>query len=138
MPQKQNTIYTILERLIICEPSTLETGCWEWPGALQTAGYAQVKMAGRVYLVHRLVYEHFRGAVPEGEELDHLCNNPICANFEHLEPKDHRANTMRGQGACARNARKTHCPAGHPYSGDNLYVLRGKRYCVTCARARGH
>jgi hypothetical protein len=31
------------------------------------------------------------------------------------------------------NAAKTHCPAGHPYSGGNLMVLRnGRRRCRTC------
>ncbi len=29
---------------------------------------------------------------------------------------------------------KTHCPRGHPYSGDNLYIgSRGGRYCRQCA-----
>jgi hypothetical protein len=33
---------------------------------------------------------------------------------------------------------KTHCPRGHPYSGDNLYVwtnsTRTNRQCRECAR----
>lgn len=29
--------------------------------------------------------------------------------------------------------RRTRCPKGHPYEGDNLYVApSGKRFCVTC------
>lgn len=33
---------------------------------------------------------------------------------------------------------KTHCPKGHPYSGDNLYVQKtdGARRCKTCMRER--
>ena len=27
---------------------------------------------------------------------------------------------------------KTHCPKGHPYSGDNLYSHKGKRHCKAC------
>lgn len=40
------------------------------------------------------------------------------------------------------HAAKTHCPQGHPYSGDNLYVHENKetgkksRYCRTCLRER--
>lgn len=35
------------------------------------------------------------------------------------------------------NALKTHCPNGHPYSGDNLYVTKaGHRQCRTCIRNR--
>lgn len=30
------------------------------------------------------------------------------------------------------NALKTHCKRGHSYSGDNLYVFRGGRYCRAC------
>jgi hypothetical protein len=30
------------------------------------------------------------------------------------------------------NAEKTHCPSGHPYSGDNLYVFKGVRQCRIC------
>ena len=29
----------------------------------------------------------------------------------------------------------THCPQGHPYSGDNLYVQGGRRRCRTCLAA---
>ena len=35
----------------------------------------------------------------------------------------------------ATNAAKTHCPQGHPYEGDNLYVNpRGQRKCRECLR----
>lgn len=30
----------------------------------------------------------------------------------------------------------THCPQGHPYSGDNLIYDSGKRKCKTCVYAR--
>lgn len=30
------------------------------------------------------------------------------------------------------NAAKTHCRRGHPYEGENGYVLAGKRYCRAC------
>lgn len=30
----------------------------------------------------------------------------------------------------------THCPAGHPYSGDNLIVNNGRRSCRTCINQR--
>ena len=32
---------------------------------------------------------------------------------------------------------RTHCPAGHPYAGDNLFIRRnGHRKCRTCHRER--
>jgi hypothetical protein len=36
-----------------------------------------------------------------------------------------------------RNAGKTHCPRGHPLSGENLLnVKSGARVCKECARVR--
>jgi hypothetical protein len=35
-----------------------------------------------------------------------------------------------------RNSDRTHCPHGHPYAGDNLYVYRGRRFCKTCRKDR--
>lgn len=37
-----------------------------------------------------------------------------------------------------KTADRTHCPKGHPYAGDNLYVnRRGWRLCRTCNREEG-
>ena len=57
---------------------------------------------------------------------------------EHLEPVTVRENLLRGEGPSALHAKKTHCPQGHPYAGDNLYIhpTRGLRYCRTCGRER--
>lgn len=39
----------------------------------------------------------------------------------------------KSQGVANINWRKTHCPYGHPYSGDNLIVGKdNKRRCKTC------
>lgn len=39
-------------------------------------------------------------------------------------------------GRGGANRAKTHCPQGHPYSGDNVIVYEGKkgrhRYCLAC------
>lgn len=41
------------------------------------------------------------------------------------------------KGRRPSNKTKTHCPAGHPYAGDNLHVnAAGERSCVTCLRAQ--
>ena len=51
------------------------------------------------------------------------------------EPNDYAPMCFR----CHRlydKARITHCPQGHPYSGDNLIYDAGKRKCKTCVYAR--
>jgi hypothetical protein len=69
-------------------------------------------------------------------QIDHLCRVRHCVNPAHLEPVTPRVNARRGFGASGRNARKTHCPAGHPYAGDNLYryPITGDRHCRACGR----
>lgn len=42
----------------------------------------------------------------------------------------------KNTGIPAENAAKTHCPQGHPYSVENTYFNRGKRFCKTCNRKR--
>lgn len=130
------SIYEVLGELIICEQDKLPTGCWVWPHK-NRFGYGTVYYHKRTRIVHKLVYEHFCGPVPNGKQLDHLCGNRACSNFEHLDPVTPRENTLRGDTLAARNAAKTHCPKGHPYSGDNLFInSNGDRICRICHRER--
>lgn len=39
------------------------------------------------------------------------------------------------QAAAAKRRAITHCPQGHPYSGDNLAMRAGRRHCRACGRA---
>lgn len=116
------------------------TGCWLWLASLNN-GYGQLGI-GRHGMIRafRLAYEKLVGPVPEGLELDHViargCVGKLCCNPLHLEPITHRENTLRGVGPTARNAAKTHCPAGHPYAGDNLHRTARGRFCRACQRAR--
>jgi len=134
-----NTIETVLQRLVICEPSTLETGCWEWPGHPNTYGYGDVSVAGKRHKVHRLVFEHFMGPIPAGLQLDHLCRNRICANYTHLEPVTCQVNLLRGETHNSRNATKTHCMRGHEFTPENTLMARSRygRICRQCRRERG-
>ena len=47
----------------------------------------------------------------------------------------HKENVAKS-GAWEFNTKKTHCPKGHPYSGENLYVRGTNRQCLICRRAR--
>jgi hypothetical protein len=114
----------------------LPTGCWEYTG-LQRFGYGRASVNACEYMVHRLVYEHFIGPIPEGLCTDHLCRNRRCANFEHLEVVANKENILRGESFSAVNARKTHCPRGHEYDGVTSYVTpQGSRLCRLCRRIR--
>lgn len=113
----------------------LGTRCHVWTAGRNGAGYGVMftgsKRDGtaRSALVHRLAYEHFVGAIPDGVVLDHLCRNIVCCNPRHLEPVTIAENIRRGY------ALHTHCPAGHPLIAGNLRK-RPSRECRTCHNAR--
>jgi HNH endonuclease len=111
-------------------------GCVEWTGGTFQSGYGRISVNAKGRRVHRVVYELLVGPIPEGLTLDHLCRNLICCAPAHLEPVADRENILRGEAPPAVNARKTHCPQGHPYSvGNTCRDKHGKRSCRKCAVA---
>ena|SRR5215831_11213550 len=112
-----------------------ENSCWEWAGKPKSNGYGSITIKRKPHIAHRVIYEFSIGKIQDGMELDHLCRNRICVNPNHLEPVTHLENMLRGVGIVAVASRKTHCPKGHPLSGDNLhpyYLKRGHRQCKIC------
>src|SRR6185312_16875409 len=95
--------FRILTKIAFCSD-----GCWYWTGSqwgLPGYKYGQVRTwnpnlqgrsrAGRK-TAHRFVYEFVNGVtVPEHDDVDHLCNNKLCVNPEHLEAVSHRENIQR-------------------------------------------
>lgn len=120
----------------------LDNGCIEWTGADSGDGYGRFYVSRAIGRVgaHRWAYEHHVGPIPKGMQLDHLCRNTLCVNPAHLEPVTCRENVLRSGGLAAKNALKTECPQGHPYTRDNLYAEGRKRRCRTCRceQARRH
>lgn len=80
-------------------------GCWLWTGAKTGNGYGMVRSSrskttplSRVFLTHRLSYEHYIGPIPEGTEIDHLCCVKACVNPDHLDAVPHQVNMQRQHG----------------------------------------
>lgn len=121
-------------------------GCWNWIGSKTPRGYGLLNLgvefakgnpAGKMVMTHRLSYEMHKGPIPEGKVLDHLCRNIACCNPAHLEAVTQRENLMRGRGAPARNAAKTHCKRGHPFDESNTRLTpKGGRQCRACIPIR--
>lgn len=125
---------TLLERLMLLVSMEPMSGCWLWTGATR-GGYGRIKMGGRkgeFATAHRLSFELHRGPIPNGLVLDHLCRNRSCVNPHHLEPVTAEENTRRGDVGKFQ-ARRTHCPLGHPYDAAN--TVPNKRAGRTPTRA---
>ena len=123
----------------IQKPDEFKSSCWRWLGRKSDKGYGSFHLRGRNYVAHRISYTHFKGAITPGLTIDHVCRNKECTNPSHLRELTNKQNILAGTGVTANNARKTHCPKGHPYSGKNLMVKQYAnsmpvRRCLECQR----
>lgn len=119
-------------------------GCWDWIGTRTSKGYGMARVDGRTTTAHRVVYEALVGPIPPGHHLDHSCRHAGCVNPAHVEPvtpAENRRRQVMLHGTDHYLGAKTHCPAGHAYSGRNLYVYvdrdgQAHRRCLACTRQR--
>jgi hypothetical protein len=116
--------------------------CWLWTKALDKNGYGVATIiptkdrVSKTIGAHRMAYILTYGAAPEEKDLDHLCRTRDCVRPTHLEPVTHRENILRGENFTAKQTRRTNCPNGHPYEGNNLIIDNGGRKCRTCVQER--
>lgn len=110
----------------------VDAACWEWLGTRTSKGYGLVNTPAGVRGAHRVALMLTGVAIPDGWEVDHKCFNPPCVRPDHLQVVPSGFNS---QQAGNRRREKTHCPRGHPYSGENLVLTSsGGRACRECVR----
>lgn len=120
-----------------------ETKCWEWTGHKTKEGYGLFDRFDKheekwwAQSAHRFSYEIYRGDIPEGLQLDHLCKNTGCVNPSHLEPVTAYENTHRSDSLTAKYALRDRCKHGHVYEeGSHKVHPRFGRVCLVCHRKR--
>lgn len=98
----------------------------------------RVDSVRRVRPISSLVLEAFVGLRPPGLQ---TCHNDGDSTNDHLSnlrwdtPSENMWDKTRH--GTHHNIRKTHCPQGHEYAGDNLIYADRRRICRECRRVRG-
>lgn len=129
---------SVFEKIPWLEVTVSDTGCWRFLRGHRPDGYCQKRVGGRLWRVHRLVYELLVGPIPARMELDHLCRVRDCCNPAHLEPVTTAVNTARSRAYSKLNAV---CRNGHPRTVENTrYIVgprsgRPERQCLECLRS---
>jgi hypothetical protein len=109
--------------------------CWPWTGGT-IKGYGKLNHDNTYTLTHRFAWELLIGPIPPGMHLDHRrCQTKRCVNPAHMKVGTLLENIEQPDGIVAIHRARTHCPRGHPYSGDNLLTYKG-RHCRTCQRVK--
>lgn len=105
--------------------------CWNWTGA-RTArrperpqapakpGYGSININGRPFYAHRASWLMHNGPLIPGLVIDHLCENTLCVNPEHLQQVTNQENSMRSPRHSVNHGgyhKKTHCKYGHDRQG---------------------
>lgn len=117
-----------------------ENGCILVKGFHNADGYANVYHRTLGDFPHRVIMILTHGPIAPGLMACHKCGNHGCVNPDHLYIGTMQQNA-RDTVAMGRHreSQKTHCPKGHPLSGDNVVMVgprKTKRQCQACQRER--
>ena len=109
-----------------------------------SGGYPRVMLYGvierKAHYVHRLVALAFLGPQPPSQEVRHLDGNrgnPALSNLAYGTTAENSVDSIV-HGTHVQ-ARKIHCPQGHPYDAANTYVAPSRpkqRFCRQCQADR--
>lgn len=113
----------LIERVEIVSTGYV-TPCWLWQRAIEERGYARAAVPGfskRMVHVHRASVEIFKGPIPEGFEVDHLCRNTSCVNPSHLESVTPEENRKRQIAVCREEAAARNSRGSGGASSGRLY-----------------
>lgn len=77
--------------------------CLIWTGPTDRLGYGILAIGGKRYPAHRWAYQQTHGEVPQGLDIDHICQNPPCCNVRHLRVATKKQNAENRNRANRNN-----------------------------------
>ena len=91
-------------------PEDIDNDCWLWTGATSSGsiGYGHLLTEDGDDYVHRIMYRHVHGEIPEGQYVLHACDTPTCCNPRHLRvgTAQDNADDRAARGRSRRHLRK--------------------------------
>jgi hypothetical protein len=108
----------LIERL---EGRCTEDGnCIVWGGSKTKTGYGTITYKHKKFYTHRAMWKAKYGAIPEGLDVLHKCDNPPCINPEHLFLGTQAINMLD------RDLKGRHKCGGGKMTTEKIYSLRKK------------
>jgi hypothetical protein len=103
------------------------SACWLFISKNNKSGYRRIKIKGKLFYAHRLVYSLSKGIdIPSHIFVCHHCDNPSCCNPDHLFLGNH-ADNMRD---CSKKVRlhyqKKRKLSAHQVSDARLLYSQGE------------
>jgi hypothetical protein len=100
--------------------------CWLWTASRWNSGYGQFKVrAGRgrqrVVGAHVFSFELANGTVPDGLEVMHTCDTPLCVRPDHLTVGTHLQNV---QDAAVKGRYRVSRPTSHKLTVTDIANIR--------------
>lgn len=120
--------------------------CWNWTGARSayrpkrviadaTKGYGVININGRTFYAHRASWLMHKGPLIPGLVIDHLCENTLCVNPDHMQqvtsPENAQRSPKHSKNHGGYNYYKEFCKYGHKRGPE----LKGKP-CPKCYKAK--
>ncbi len=115
-----------LERRFLEKVQRAKGDCWIWDGAMAGPYGVMRNEEQQRELAHLISYRlYVSDAKPEGWDVDHICEEQLCVNPDHLRVIPHADNVYRKT--------RLRCKSGHERTDENTYIAKnGSRTCKVC------